>query len=329
MGSNTFHSPKFVESSHKKPVGRVRRKHQIYSLLSFGLLLISSSVRAQLFELSIDGKTQGYLFGSTHSGLKDVPIQFRRLEHAIADSKFVVMETAEGISTELQEKSLSLDQQTNVHGLAEESVKPCIRQAYDEMVQEGAARPSQNRDFRSVPFLFAHRYLGFSVDKYLPAVDRRGYDRLILEFARKKSLPVASLESAQEKVEIIAGFRSSDSYAILSKLCQLEQNEAAREMFVQFNRDTGHYYVSEDADQLAKNHQAMYTFLGAGDDFIDKFFFDRNRKMANKIEKMTRKIVYRPFFAVGAAHLGGDTGIVKTLIVSGMGVKLIPTQSQQ
>ncbi len=308
---------------NNRPGQRAGGKHFICKVLSLALLLMSSPVSAQLFALSMHGKVQGYLFGSTHRAIYGVPIQFKRLERAIADSRFVVLETAEGISNELQHATLPLDQQSDVHGLAEEGVKPCIREAYDEMVQVAGARPSLNLDFRSAPFFFANRYFGFSVDRYYPAVVKSGYDQLILEFARKKKLNIASLESAQEKLEIVNSFQSRDSYAILSTLCQLRHNDAARDMFIQFNVSMGDYYTAEDTDQLARNHLALYSFLGASEDFLKKFMADRNDRMASKIEKMTKN-GYRPFVAIGAAHLGGGNGIVSQLKAAGFDVRWIP-----
>ena len=74
----------------------------------------------------------------------------------------------------------------------------------------------------------------------------------------------------------------------------------------QSNKDISLLYDLADLEQLYQLTKAEMP-----QEALNAMLLDRNKRMANRIEDMMHR---KPLFiAVGAAHLGGDQGIIKKL----------------
>jgi uncharacterized protein YbaP (TraB family) len=148
---------------------------------------------------------------------------------------------------------------------------------------------------------------GLSADKAM--------DVMIMNYAYEKQIPVLEVESAAFQMDLLNSF-DDETYLlqIRATLDSLEQYGAAIELLYSLwlsgDRDT--FWMAIGAEPALEGADAYNTAL------VD----DRNRTMA---EKATEYLASgrTVFFAVGAAHMANETGIVQLLIDAGYTVEEI------
>ncbi|OYU32970.1 MAG: hypothetical protein CFE39_00545 [Comamonadaceae bacterium PBBC2] len=298
------------------------KKRCLFSLMLALAMFFPKHSVAQLVELSVNNKVLGFLFGSTHGAVNGVPINFEKLAPMLAQSRFVVMESIHGYSPQTQKEQLAIGGADTILTNAPKDMQACVQNAYEEMLGDENDNSAVNLDFTSVPFLFAMRYSGYTEALYIPAAQGLGYDQKIISYAKTRKLPLAGLEVAADKIQMLKNISNDDAYAFLSKYCAMRTNLPERKIYLDLKNRIAKSYVSDDMNAFAKYNTDLYKFLGASEDFYRHFVTNRNAVMARKIERMIKN-GYQPFFAVGAAHLGGDDGIVNILNANGVTTRII------
>gem|GEM_PF-5706236 len=137
-------------------------------------------------------------------------------------------------------------------------------------------------------------------------------DDYLLTVARKAGIPIHSLESLDEQISFLSEaqrpeyvynyFKNIEKY----KLLQSELRQA---------------YIDVDYEKLLK---IVYDRSMAGYD-MDILVDKRNRKMISRIDSIAQR--QTAFFAIGAAHLFGEGGIVSGL--SKMGYFVTPVRNKK
>jgi hypothetical protein len=114
--------------------------------------------------------------------------------------------------------------------------------------------------------------------------------------AREAKMKVQGLETAEEQLAAVAAI----PIAMQAKMLV----DAVKEG--QSNKDMSVLYDLADLEQLY-----LLTKAEMPQEALNAMLIDRNKRMAARIEDMMHR---KPLFiAVGAAHLGGDEGIIKKL----------------
>ncbi|MCI0570432.1 MAG: TraB/GumN family protein [Myxococcaceae bacterium] len=145
-----------------------------------------------------------------------------------------------------------------------------------------------------------------------------GIDRLLLERARGKKA-IVPLETAEEQLSALSGL--PDAVQDLMLRDQLQQSGMMEVAFAQMVTA----WEGGNPDALAAVvYQNMEdpTFKP----LYESLFFDRNRKMADKLEALLAKPETH-FAVVGAGHLVGEQGIPALLEKRGLKVRQLPREN--
>lgn len=143
---------------------------------------------------------------------------------------------------------------------------------------------------------------------------RKALDIQIYERAKKAGKRVGGLERLSDQLGIFEGMDVDEQKAFLkSSLDSLEKTMAEGKSPIS---DLIDLYVAGDLDAIAKE---MTSWSGEmpeklGNDLMTKLLDVRNERMAHEVVRLIQEHpTESQFFAVGAAHMIGDAGVVKLL----------------
>ncbi len=144
-------------------------------------------------------------------------------------------------------------------------------------------------------------------------------DMLLFQKAAMAGKETGGLETPAEQMAIFEDISPEDQITLLRET--LAQVTSARESGINLADQLVESYLSGDLDRLEADMAAMEELAGdteLNSRLMDRLLDQRNLLMA---ERMVEKIKADPaktyFFAVGAAHFYGDTGLVALLEAAG------------
>lgn len=147
----------------------------------------------------------------------------------------------------------------------------------------------------------------------MPCATKTGMEELILKQAKKEGKTISGLESIEFQASVFDSIPYSEQ---AKELLQAIDEEAKQDSFT--NRMAA-IYLSQDLDQIEK---LTLEEEGGVSSYLDLFLYGRN---ANWIPAMEAAMKKQPaLFAVGAAHLPGDNGVLNLLKKAGYTVIPIP-----
>ena len=123
-------------------------------------------------------------------------------------------------------------------------------------------------------------------------------------------IPILELETMDEQMELLLGDSLNDDLILKNSILEWEQTEETMDTVISLWNDG-------NADQMAnliikeplqENPELLPVY--------QQFFFDRNKKMTNKIKGfLATEQIY--FVVVGSGHLIGENGIISLLKKAG------------
>lgn len=131
----------------------------------------------------------------------------------------------------------------------------------------------------------------------------------LLKLAQEQQLPVHGLEKALDQVAIFDSIPDKEEAQMILKT--IGEPEKTRETYSQMLKS----YREQDVTALAKLMTETEDMVRYKDILLD----DRNRNWVPLIAAAAAK--EPTFFAVGAGHLGGNTGVIALLRKQGYTVK--------
>lgn len=137
------------------------------------------------------------------------------------------------------------------------------------------------------------------------------YEITLNKMAGKKGLDIKGLESIQFQMDIVNTISIEDQIKMtLQEMSGTEENSSMSALFKA--------YSSQDIDAIYN-----YTVEESKEmpDFIENFIYKRNSNWIPVIEGLITK--QKTFIAVGAAHLGGEKGVVELLRKQGYNLRSI------
>jgi uncharacterized protein YbaP (TraB family) len=145
-----------------------------------------------------------------------------------------------------------------------------------------------------------------------------------LNLAKKVKKPIVELEGVMFQMKMISGY--SDKLQELLLLEQLKMTDKEKEEGKKYLAEmyqawldgdvkTLEKLVEEDTTSLTTEEQALY------EEYNNAMMVDRNKGMVDKAVEMLEDDK-KVFYMVGAAHMYGDTGLVKQLEEKGYKVTL-------
>jgi uncharacterized protein len=138
------------------------------------------------------------------------------------------------------------------------------------------------------------------------------YDNYFAKAATMRKLPVVGLETAEEQIAVL------DSNSVEKQLKDLSAMSADPAAKIEEFHKLYKIYLSQDSDTLYRYTGKQFKDSGFS---AQKMLDGRNAKWITKIEAA---VAAKPtFIAVGAAHLGGQKGVVNLLREKGYTVRPI------
>ena len=127
------------------------------------------------------------------------------------------------------------------------------------------------------------------------------YEANIMEEARKSRKEVIGLETVEEQLDV---FQSIPDDSAASMVLKMADSFA----------ESRHEFAQMLASYKAQDLPALYTLVSQSEELGDQlgaFLDDRNKKWISRIERHAQ--AGPVFFAVGAAHLYGEAGVISLL----------------
>jgi uncharacterized protein YbaP (TraB family) len=142
----------------------------------------------------------------------------------------------------------------------------------------------------------------------------RSYDQTFAQMAGNARKPVLGLETVEQQMAIFDKVPMQDQIKALVEIARRPE-EAKKEITMLMAA-----YKAQDLPQLMKLTEES-EFNTESPEFMDELLAKRNANWIPIIERAAR--AKATFFAFGAAHLGGEDGVVNLLRAKGYAVKAI------
>jgi uncharacterized protein len=158
--------------------------------------------------------------------------------------------------------------------------------------------------------------------EFLPDISagRQPLDATLYSIAEKAGKELGALETVEEQIGVFEGFTNEEQVRLLVEA--LDELEKPRANGATPTKELIDVYLTGDLEQLA----AEANRQSSPEDPLNKKMVarvidERNTKMADKIAELcARRPAHSHFFAVGALHYAGETGIVSQLTKKGFKV---------
>jgi uncharacterized protein len=302
---------------------RHSRRYFLTSLVSMGLIsLIPSMVRGQvptektlLWEISGNGLAQSsYLYGTIHSICVD--------KLRITQQQKKVLDTVQQLYLEIDLTDISL-------GL--ESEADSIRhgdKTLQELMTAQEYRKVKNffeKELRTPIWMVSRLNISELISRVLSTnydtCETNAWDTMLAKAAKNRNIGIFGLESVQERSE------SLDPTPIKQQIGNLIKTIDNRTQLIKESkksyREMQAIYASQDVDRIYKFSTQVSTdkIQANFDRQVSRMILDqRNRNWVPRIAKISQE---KPtLFAVGAAHLGGEQGVISLL--RNMGYRVTP-----
>jgi hypothetical protein len=155
--------------------------------------------------------------------------------------------------------------------------------------------------------------------EYLPDITagRQPLDAMLYSIAEKAGKQLGALETVDEQLAVFEGFTNDEQVRML--VSTLDEIEKPRPGGIGPARELVDLYLAGDLDQLEAEANKQYPEDQAlNKKVVDRVVNERNTKMAIKIAELcAKKPAQSYFFAVGALHYPGETGIINQLTKKG------------
>ncbi|KAA0990119.1 TraB/GumN family protein [Dyadobacter aurulentus] len=259
---------------------------------------------ALLWEISKPGQAKpSYLFGTIHLICPGDFSLTDSLKSALSRSGQVALEMDmddPGMMMTMM-KSMNMKDGVELKSLITESEYNKLNQFYKDSVGIGLAMFEKAKPFVLMGPLF----------NAVLACQPQSYEMALMDLAKKQELEIVGLEALDEQMAIFDSIPYKDQAKMIVSMVN-DLPKARKE----FKNLVALYKVQNISELYSLTMKSEYGLEGNAEIML----FDRNKKWIPRIQKMIEE---KPtFFAVGAAHLGGEQGVIALL--RGQGFKVRP-----
>ncbi|MEQ8237607.1 MAG: TraB/GumN family protein [Cyclobacteriaceae bacterium] len=284
----------------------------------FGLALFFSFIscfgqnqNSVLWEIS--GKTlkaPSYVFGTIHTVCPDDLALTARITKSFAKTDRLVLELDMDdpqFATEMQQLSINSGMK-NLSSLLNEDELATLNKFYQKHYQSDMSQLGILKPFVLLSMMFM---------KGLDCPQPASYELSLMELAKKEEKEVLGLELLTDQIGIF------DKVPEKEQLDWLVKYASDEEQFKNNIRELVLSYKTENLSEIQSQMNNYPEYAELTEELLD----NRNKKWISSIVAFAEE---KPtFFAVGAAHLGSDNGIINLLKKEGYTVKPIPKESPQ
>ncbi|MEJ2115131.1 MAG: TraB/GumN family protein [Gammaproteobacteria bacterium] len=302
---------------------RLTFKHSLIFISSLIFFLVfSCQLFAETIEKPFLWKIEGdratsYLFGTVHLPDARISTLHESVEQAFSDSEYIYTEIPLETSDMLAQANYLMLEGDQT--LAEIVGSDLLRRA-DNIVKD--INPALTID----PFLkFKVWALATSLPLLEQQLDNPGVlplDAQLYQRAGNEGKGTGGIETIQEQLSYFENLTQEEELKMLRDTIEFmedanNQEQSLAEEFIQ-------YYSQGDVDAFG---ELMVKYIKEDEfskDFIKKILFDRNVIMAERIYKKLQENPDRSyFFAIGAGHYWGATGVQNLLINNGLSISRV------
>lgn len=276
-------------------------KYPTFSALLWLFLLLPGPLSAQqaadalLWKISGKGFEQpSYLYGTLHAICAEDMRFTEEMIMALDHSRQLVLEmdvTAPGLPTKMQ-KAMLMKGNTRLPDLLPAADYDLLAQYFQDSLAINLSSVSQLKPVFLSSFIY-NKLLGCFA---------QSYEGQLSQMAVQQEIGIAGLETVEEQMKVFEAisYREQAEMLLQSIVEYDELKEAYWSMVVSYkNQDLSSlYHIITDIRLGMKNYEKV-------------MLTDRNKRWIPRIEQLAKK---KPtFFAVGAAHLPGEHGLIALL----------------
>ncbi|MHC8441936.1 MAG: TraB/GumN family protein [Candidatus Eutrophobiaceae bacterium] len=257
-----------------------------------------------LWKLS-KGEASSHLFGTIHVSDADVQQLPSEVVRALGQARELYLESISDPETRM------LEGQTMAITNASWSPKSYLDEAMYQRAVELMAQ-------RKTPHSFMDRVKPWAIFlklSYPPSTDPIYLDRRLKRLAEQRGIPVGGLQSRLEFIDYLDGLGREEQIAlVIDKICFHSGMESASKAMKEF------YSTGHPGKILSLRKAILERELDEGRRALNRRFHEatlngRNRVMAERMLAVLPAGAV--FFAVGAAHLPGEQGVLSLLAAQG------------
>jgi len=249
------------------------------------------------------GTTSAYILGSIHVLKKEAYPLSKAIENAFNESSTLVVEVNINNIDPLEMQRLTFEKAT--YPANETLSKHISKQTYKIVEDEVESMGLDILQFSNFKPWFLAIALTVSELQNLGYDPKHGVDKYFLDKAQGKKR-ILELETFDSQIKLLDGF--SDYYQELFLLSTV-YNIATIRKFLKKLVYAWSVGDERGVEQLLFMNLAKYPKLKP---VYEKIFYERNKKMARKIEEFL-KTRGKYFVVIGTGHLVGERGIIKSL----------------
>lgn len=264
-----------------------------------------------------EGTGKLYLLGSIHVGKSDLYPLNQVINDAYESSDVLAVEI--DLTTALQNANLSelMEKMMYTDGTTlKDHISPELYEKTSAVMEKYGIIPLIYDKMK--PFALSSTILDFQVQEWGYS-NEYGIDMYFLTRAHEEGKKIVEIESMEFQYDMLSGF-SDENQELMLKSSLEDETMGKEEMDKLFSiwaagdvAALEALYATED-DNLAEEELVFYA------EYSKAMFDDRNIHMAQKAEEYLAE-GHTTFYVVGAAHMIGDTGIVKLLKDKGYKVR--------
>ena len=298
-------------------IDNIKRSENAKAILIILLLISSQSVQAHPFLWKVTGEHDFYLFGTIHLPDPRVTILPPEVEQALNDSTAFYAELDLSESNTMQIKqAMWLPEQQTLHELLSESVE---KKVTDYLYR---INPELNLEFFSKQKIWVLAVTLTVLEQQLKYPGQPPLDAKLFQHATSLGKITGGLETVEEQLEVFESLTIAEQTTFLNDTVEfLNSNKNTQNDFIEQSLDA---YLQGDLDRLMSHLMSYMKDDTFYDELLERLINKRNIKMTESILSLVKNNTdEKYFFAVGAGHFWGDTGINTLLIDQGYSIHVI------
>lgn len=256
-----------------------------------------------------DGQNRIYLLGSIHAAMESLYPLNDTIMDAFAESDALAVECDTTTLPQRPDVAEVMEPLFYTDGTTVSDHLP--KELYDKTVETLTAYGADPTLYETTkPVMIASVIQTFQLMEWGYSPDL-GIDMYFIEKAGERALPILELESVEFQFSLLGSF--SDAIQALQIKSVVEDPELARlyldDLYTAWQKsdtDTLEYILDHEFTGLSEEEEAAYA------EYEKLMYTDRNNTMTQKAEEYL-KSGDTVFVVAGAAHMLGDTGIIKQL----------------
>lgn len=279
-----------------------------FLFISFAILLSSYGFTQRLdqtllWKVEGNGMRTSYVFGTFHLLPEKDYFLSDEVKEAFSDSELVVMEL-DMDDPFLQRKMVENASKSNES--LDQYLNPEEQNKLEVLLDEYAGVPFEQVN-RMKPFMLATMLIP-SIIEGTPA----SYETSLLQLALDQDKEVEGLETVDEKIAI---YDAIDYETQVENILDLVNKKTAIKLIFD---ELVQSYQDQDIEEIFRISKAYLQDKAE----VEITIINRNKSWIGKMEEFSKKD--RVFYAVGAAHLGGNNGLIRLLKEAGY--KVMPVK---